>query len=238
MRVTIHQPEFAPWLGFFHKASLADSLILLNDVQFRKNYFQNRNRIRNARGTSWITVPVERSSLSTKISEVRIAATTNPQWAQRIGSTVTQAYHQASYFESIFAEFSTHLMQAGDSLVDVNIPLLRWMLHEFGQTCKVLLSSSLAVNSTGSQRILDLCLAAGAETYVSGISGRDYLDLKEFERAGIRIEFQQFHHPVYNQLHSGFVPQISALEVLFLFGPSSSQLLQPNWPERLETVFA
>ena len=238
MRVTIHQPEFAPWLGFFHKASLADNLILLNDVQFRKNYFQNRNRIRNASGTSWITVPVERSSLSTKINEVRIAGTTNPHWAQRIGSTVTQAYHHASYFEPMFAEFSTHLMPAGDRLVDVNIPLLRWMLHEFGQTCEVSLSSSFGANSTGSRRILDLCLAAGAETYVSGISGRDYLDLEEFEQAGISIEFQQFHHPVYTQLHPGFVPQISALEVLFLFGPSSSQLLQPNWPERLETVFA
>ncbi|MBW1740224.1 MAG: WbqC family protein [Deltaproteobacteria bacterium] len=237
MRVTIHQPEFVPWLGFFHKVSLADTLILLDDVQFRKNYFQNRNRVRTAEGWTWITVPVEREGLSTRIDEVKIARATNPRWSQRIERTVAQLYRRAPYFESIFGKFTTLLREAGDLLVSLNIPVLRWMLQEFGLEGDVLLSSVLGVDSSGSQRIMDLCLAVGADTYVSGVSGRDYLDLEAFERAGIAVEFQKFWHPVYKQLYSDFIPQISALEALYLFGPSSSQLLQPDWPEHLEVEF-
>lgn len=236
MRVTIHQPEFAPWLGFFHKVSLADTLILLDDVQFRKNYFQNRNRVRTADGWTWITVPVEHR-LATKINEVEIARESHPRWIDRIEKTVKYSYKNAPYFDQVLEEFVSHLRDAGDLLVSLNIPLLRWMLQGFGLTQNVLVSSSLAIDSSGSQRILDLCLAVDADTYVSGISGRDYLELEAFEQAGIAVEFQEFRHPVYEQLHPGFVPQISVLEVLFLFGPLSNRLLQPSWPERLETVF-
>ena len=237
MRVTIHQPEFASWLGFFQKASLVDTFILLDDVQFRKNYFQNRNRVRTSNGWTWITVPVERFGHSTRINEVRIALTSNPRWTQKIETTVHHAYGRAPHFESVFSEFTHYLRKTNHSLVDLNIALIRWMLKGFGVQCKVLLSSSFESNATGSQRILELCLAVGADTYVSGVSGRDYLDLDAFKRSEITVEFQEFYHPVYKQLHPGFVPLISALEGLFLFGPSSNQLLQLDWPDRLETVF-
>ena len=95
----------------------------------------------------------------------------------------------------------------------------------------------MSVTGAGSARILNLCRAVNAGTYISGISGRDYLDLEAFERAGVRVEFQEFHHPIYSQLYPGFIPQMSALEALLLFGPSSGRLLQADWPQRLETVF-
>lgn len=235
-RVTIHQPEFAPWLGFFHKASLADVLILLDDVPFRKNYFQNRNRVRSGEETRWLTVPVEHGGLSAKIREVRIAWGPNPDWIQRIESTVLQAYRGAPHAQWM-EEFLERVRAAGDLLVSANIPVLRWMLGKFSLAPKVLLSSSFGTAAAGSQKILELCRAAGATTYLSGVSGRDYLDLKSFQRAGIQVEFQEFHHPVYPQLGPGFIPQISALEALALMGPSAGRLLRADWAERLETVF-
>ncbi len=237
MRVTIHQPEFAPWLGFFHKVALADTLILLDDVQFRKNYFQNRNRVRTATGWTWVTVPVERSGLSTWINDVKIAWQTDPRWPHRVEATIAQAYRQSSHFEQVFEKFSTLLRQAGDLLVSLNISILQWMLKEFGLAQNIVLSSSFGIDSTGWQHILDLCLVVCADTYVSGISGRDYLNIEAFERSGVTVEFQEFRHPVYQQLYPGFIPQISAIEALFLFGSSSHLLLNADWPEHLETVF-
>ncbi|MBI3636423.1 MAG: WbqC family protein [Candidatus Rokubacteria bacterium] len=232
MRVTMHQPEFAPWLGLFHKVSLADRVVLLDDVQFRKNYFQNRNRIRTAEGWRWITVPAERH-LSTKINEVRISRATSPRWIEAIERAVTESYRRAPHFESIFPEFSRKLRGADDLLVGVTVPLLEWMLGEFGLPQKTLLSSSVGVTTNGSQRILDLCVALNSDTYVSGISGPDYLDLPAFERMGVRVEIQEFHHPVYEQLFPGFVSQMSALEALFLFGRAGERLIRAGGTSRL-----
>lgn len=237
MRVTIHQPEFAPWLGFFHKVSLADALILLDDVQFRKNYFQNRNCIRLGDGMQWLTVPVEHCGLPTKIHEVRIARAANPGWIQRMETILLQAYRGAPY-PKLMDEFFELLSRADDRLVSVTAPVIRWMLECFSLNPKILSSSSLPTTATGSRRILELCLAAGASTYLSGVSGRDYLDLESFERAGIQVEFQEFHHPVYPQMAPGFIPKISALEALFLLGPSAHRLLQADWANRLESVFS
>lgn len=236
-RVTIHQPEFAPWLGFFHKASLADVLILLDDVPFRKNYFQNRNRVRLGDETRWLTVPVEHSGLATQIQEVRIARGANPDWIRRVESTVLESYRGAPHAR-LLSEFLELLAQADDRLVSVNVPVLRWILEKFSLAPKVLFSSSFGTSSTGSQKILDLCRAAGAGTYLSGISGHDYLDLESFQRAGIQVEFQEFHHPVYPQIGSGFIPRISALEALALMGSSARELLEAGWANHLETVFS
>lgn len=236
MRVTIHQPEFAPWLGFFHKVRLADKLVLLDDVQFRKNYFQNRNRLLSPQGMVWITVPVRRTGLQTRINQVEIAEN-DPRWRQRILKTIQQNYRQARYFESVFDAVEELLRRTGQYLVSINIPLIRWMLAEFGLIPEIITSSALGVEIAGSQRILEICQAVGATAYISGISGRDYLDLDSFARAGIAVEFQQFYHPIYPQLQPGFVPQVSALEALLLLGPESKRLLQAGWPEKMDTLF-
>lgn len=237
MRVTIHQPEFAPWLGFFDKVGRAESLILLDDVQFRKNYFQNRNRLRTAKGWTWITVPVERSGLPTPINQIRIASRSNPRWPDKACRAIEQLYGQAPYFSVFFDELRQILEGPHELLVELNIPVLHCMLNGFSLDVEVLVSSQVGVPGRGSERILGLCTAVGATTYISGISGRDYLDLDSFQQAGIAVEFQDFHHPVYPQLHDGFVPCISALEALFLLGPKSPDLLGGAWPHRLAEVF-
>lgn len=238
MRVTIHQPEFAPWLGFFHKASLADTVILLDDVQFRKNYFQNRNRIRLANGPSWITVPVKNSGLNTPINEIEIAWDAKPEWASGVLDKIKQTYIKAPFFKTVFAELSAHFTNQPRRLVDLNIPVIQWMAKFFGIQASFTLSSTMGVTGTSSERILELCKKSKATTYVSGISGKDYLDLESFRAAGIVVEFQNFHHPIYEQLQPEFLPQISGIEALLLFGMEASCLIREDWPQKLETVFA
>lgn len=235
MRVTIHQPEFAPWLGLFDKVRGTDLFVLLDDVEFEKNYFQNRNRVRTANDWSWITVPVHHGT-TTPIDEVTIAKEDNPRWAEKILKTVYYNYHNADPFEPVHDALESFLDGCGERLVTLNVPLLEWMLGEYGLSPKVVRSSGLDVGSTGSDRILEICREVGADTYVSGVSGRDYLELDAFEDAGIDVEFQEFHHPIYEQLYDPFIPRMSALEPLMLFGPDARELLDPSWSDRVDEV--
>ena len=236
MRVTIHQPEFAPWLGFFHKVRLADAIVLLDDVQYRKNYFQNRNRVRTSQGATWITIPVEHAALDTPIDRIRVA--TDSRWLDRIEKTLSQAYGRAPHFGGAIGEVVQRLSAGDGQLIAITEPMLTWMMRSFGLQQRIWRSSSFGIQGGRSERLLRLCEAVGATTYVSGISGREYLDVTAFERAGVAVEFQEFRHPIYEQLHPGFVPQMSALEALFLFGPDCTRLLEDAWPAKLDTVFA
>ena len=237
MRVTIHQPEFAPWLGFFDKVRQADQLVLLDDVQFRKNYFHNRNRIRTAQGWSWITVPIARSGLMTKINEVTIIRSKEDRWRSRIKRTVEQSYAKAPAFLPNVEAFYRCLDSAETRLVDLNCCVLKWMVASFDLSPRIIMSSDLDVEGSGSQRILEICTKVGATTYLSGISGRDYLDLNSFSASGIEIEFQKFYHPIYDQLQRDFEPSMSALDALFMMGNDANSLLTEEWPHRMEKLF-
>lgn len=237
MRVTIHQPEFMPWLGFFHKASLADVLVLLDDGQFRKNYFHNRNRIRTPQGWSWVTVPIEKAPLDTPMTGIRIAGANNPRWKDKIENGMRMSYARAPFFDETIDGVCGLFESTSESLTNLNIALLEWMLPRFSLSPKILRASDFALQSSASQRILDICLRAGATTYVSGISGSDYLDLPAFDRAGIAVEIQDFHHPVYGQLFPGFKPQISSIEAMFLYGGDANLLIQGEWPDKIDQVF-
>lgn len=236
MRVAIHQPEFAPWLGFFDKAARADHLLLLDDVQFRKNYFQNRNRVLGSAGPTWLTVPVKHSSDS-RIDEVLIAHDVKPPWKARIAGILDDAYAAAEHRATTRAAFLGILEKASERLVDLNVAVLRWLMDAFDVRPRVSLASEYDVEGAKSDRVLELCRSVGATTYVSGVSGRGYLDLAAFERAGIAVEFQEFHHPIYPQLRPGFEPLMSAVEPVFLFGPKAGHLLTPSWTPRIGTVF-
>jgi hypothetical protein len=237
MRVTIHQPEFMPWLGFFHKASLADVLVLLDDGQFRKNYFHNRNRTRTPEGWRWVTIPIEKAPLGTPITGIKIAGANNPRWKEKIGNGLRMSYSRSPFFEDTVEGFSEILDGTTESLSDLNIALLEWMLPRFNLSPQILRASDFDLQSSASQRILDICLRTGATTYVSGISGSDYLDLPAFKRAGIEVEIQDFHHPIYDQLFPGFEPQISSIEALFLYGHDANLLIQDQWPDKVDQVF-
>ncbi|WP_162467326.1 WbqC family protein [Streptomyces cavernae] len=209
MRVTIHQPEHLPWLGLLAKVAASDMWIVLDSVPFRKNYFQNRNRVLLDGKPIWLTVPVN-SPFGTPIRDVRIAGT--PHWQRKYQGRLTQAASGtpgADRLEGLLALIGE--AAPGSLLADLNLRIADWLFAQFDVKVPRIHSGDLAVAGSKSELILNLCAAVGADEYIAGPSGRDYLDLAAFAGRGITVRFFDFDHPEYPQARP-FVPCLSAVD--------------------------
>lgn len=222
MRVTIHQPEHMPWLGFFHKIAKVDKLVILDNVQFSKNYFQNRNKVRTPEGWTWLTVPVNRS-IETLIKDVAIA--NDPRWKRKWLDTIYYNYKKAPNFDRYFEGLSNLINEGWGKLSDLNIALLSFLSAFLNIHTEFVLASELNVNGNGSELLLDICERTSADSYLSGISGKEYLDLKKFQNTDIEVIFQEFHHPIYKQMHEPFIPCMSVIDLLFNHGDKSLDII-------------
>lgn len=215
LKVSIHQPEYLPWLGFFDKVDLCDCFVLLDTVQFRKNYFQNRNRIRVDTDWRWLTVPVAQGPHTRRIGEVEIAPGSG--WAEEHWKHLQLWYHKAPYFSDYAAAIEEVYRQPYQYLSQLNIELIRALVGCFGIKTELVVASQLNCEpgEGGTEVNLNICKILEAGTYLSGQFGRNYLDEQAFAQAGIAVEYQEFHHPTYRQLFTPFVEGMSAVDLLF-----------------------
>jgi hypothetical protein len=218
MICAIHQPQFVPWLGHFQKIARADIFVFLDNVQFRKNEFQNRNRIGTEQGARWLTVPVS-FHFGDTLREVKIAEGT--RWEERLWKTLEQTYRKAPHFESHASGLRTILEQPWGDLAALNAATVRWLVECFGIETRIVTASELPpMSQDRTGRLVDICRHLGADTYLSGAQAQCYLDVSCFEAAGIAVEFQTYEHPVYPQVSCGdaFVSHMSAIDGLFNCG--------------------
>jgi hypothetical protein len=175
MIVTIHQPEHFPYDGFFQKMRQADLFVVLDNVKFRKNYFQNRNKIKTRAGDdAWFTVPVEKSADSKNIRDVLTSS--DPNWRKKVVRTLQ---------ENLDIDLKSLYDQ--EKLIDINMSSITWCMDKMGIKKQMIMASSLDVSGSKSELLANILRKIGATKYVSGPSGRDYLDLSMFE--GIDVEF-------------------------------------------------
>ena len=209
----------------------ADLFILLDHVQFERRNYQNRTRILLDGQPHWLTVPVLQMSQKERVLDKQID---NPPeetlrwWGTNHYLTLRHAYRQAPFFDLYGPDLKKILESRWNKLVDLNHALLDFLRHALDIRTPVVRSSQLNVSGEKSELILNLCQFAGADVYLAGMGGsRDYLDQNAFNRAGIQLQWQNFQHPVYRQCgHDLFVPGLSALDMLFNYGPQSRNMMQ------------
>ena len=227
MILSAHQSHYLPWLGYLDKIDRSDVFVVLDDVQYEKNGWQNRNRIRTPRGWQWLTVPVH-AHLSDRILEVRVSKEIS--WQKDHSKSLELSYHKAPHFQILWELLGPVYQKEWLSLVDVNLAALEAVLDAIGMGKKeAILSSSIGLKSEATQRLVDLCRHFKADTYLSGDGAHAYLDVTLFEKAGIRVAFQDFSHPVYKQLHgdeSNFMEGLSAVDLIFNHGKESLAILR------------
>ena len=212
MRVAIHQPHYLPWLGYLAKWAAADLFIFLDVVQYEKNGWQNRNRIKTGDGACWLTVPVH-ARLGTPIREVVIDG--SQPWRARHLRAIEQAYARAPGLAAHRQDLREFYAREWTRLAPLAAASAEWLARATGITTPVRLASDTGVTSgdpTG--RLVALCRAVGADTYLAGPDVVRYSDLTQFASAGIGVLVQRYEHPMYPQVHGEFVPFLSALDLL------------------------
>jgi hypothetical protein len=211
------QPGYLPWLGFFDQLHRSDVFVYYDDVQYDKHGWRNRNRIKTQSGPLWLTVPVRHGSAGfPRILDVEID--TRTPWAHKHVASIRQAYARAPFLATYMPALEELLHRKWERLVDLDIACTGLMAEWFGLRRRIERSSTLEVGGDRSERLVNICRHLGASRYVSGDSARSYLDVPLFERNGILVEWQQYTHPVYPQLHGGFVSHMSALDLLLNCG--------------------
>lgn len=218
-KVVILQPNYIPWKGYFDLIAGCDLFIIYDDVQFTKNDWRNRNRIKTPKGAEWLTIPVV-GGLGQLINEVLIA---DPRWQLKHWKTLQANYARARFSREIFELLEpVYLGEAFSNLVAANVRFIEVVCSYLGITTKIQLSSNYPRRSSGSNGVLELCMLVGSTCYVSGPAGRKYLVEDDFSRAGIEVcWFDYAGYREYSQLWGAFEHHVSILDMLFNCGKQS-----------------
>lgn len=224
MILSIHQPQYLPWLGYFDKMDRADVFVLLDNVQFKKNEWQNRNRIKTAQGWQWLTVPVL-YQYPQWISDVEI--NNRDKWRHRQRQAVLSNYRKAPFWETLDGFFEEIFSSDWTYISALNIFVVRRLAELLGITTPLFVASEIGIfPEEPDERLIAITKHFGADTYLAGSGGRGYMDLEKYEQSGIRVLFQEFHHPEYRQLFGAFEPFLSVVDLIFNHGRESLQIIR------------
>ena len=233
--LTAHQPLYLPWLGFFHKVAMSDVYVFMDDVQFINNDYIHRNKIKTSEGWTWLTVPIlSDEHLNKKIKDMQID--NKKRWNKKHWKSIYFSYAKAPYFESYSDFFEEVYKKNWDKITDLDEYLLRYLLKELGISVKFVKASEQNFEGQKSDRVLDMCVKLGADAYIFGELGKDYANVEDFEKKGIKVYFQNYKHPVYPQLYGEFVSRLSIIDLLFCYGERSYDILMKNNPTKEDLI--
>lgn len=214
-RVAIHQPNLFPWLGFFDKMRLTDVFVLLDIVPFSRAGYQHRVRIGTPSGARWLTIPVLKKGRFGELTN-RVEIDGTRPWRHDQLETLRHNYAKAPAFADLMPHLAELYEPSFERLVDFTIPSIRWLRSQMRIHAELVLASELLEPGLASSELLaELVLASGGDVYVSGPTGRDYMDEAVFSSRGVAVEFTQFVPFGYEQLQPEFVGGLSALDFLF-----------------------
>lgn len=227
-RVAVLQSNYIPWKGYFDVIAAVDEFILYDDVQFTKNDWRNRNRIKTPQGPFWLTVPVG-SDIRRRICDVLIPSQT---WRSTHWKTLVQNYRKASFFNAIAAWLEPLYLRTAHTLLSAtNRSFIEAICAYLGVTTKLSWSWDYTTVQGRTERLVDLCMQAGATEYVTGPAARAYLDVDLFTARGITLDwFDYAGYPQYPQLWGPFEHEVSILDLLFNCGPSAAQYMKHVLP--------
>ena len=228
MRVAIHQPNYLPYLGFFHKIYLSDIFVILDTVQFIKSgplAWMNRNKIRTARGWIWLSVPVlTKGKFPVTIKEALVDNTQD--WRRKHLHSIYYNYNKGRYFDTYAKFFEGLFKKEWERLSSLNEEIIEYLLKQLDISVKIVKASELGAEGGGTDLLVNICKQIGADGYIYGKHGEDYMELEKFKQNGIKLIPQDFKHPRYNQLYEPFIEDMSVIDLLFNEGKNSINVLR------------
>ncbi|MFA7239057.1 MAG: WbqC family protein [Sulfuricellaceae bacterium] len=222
--VVIHQPDFAPYIGFFHRFLHADLYLVLDHVQFvngTSRAWTHRDKIKTPKGAQWLTLSVKKTPRDTPINRVELSKSVN--WRTDHLRILEANYRNAPFYEEIIPHLRNLYNQSVSFLMEFNLLSIEMLMDLLDVRIPTMLSSEQSPQGAKNELLIDLLQKAGATHYLSGVGARDYLETHRFNDAGIKVVWQNFTHPIYPQLFGEFIPNLSSLDLLFNCGVSGAR---------------
>jgi hypothetical protein len=226
-KIAILQSNYIPWIGYFDIINTVDVFVIYDSVQYTKNDWRNRNRIKTANGPTWLTIPITTSKSSTqRISEAKIA---NSLWTKKHWKSIESSMAKSPFFDMFREDWLSWYQAANEfgHLHDVNILFLKGVCGQLGINTEIICDTDLTYSGyTPSDKLVSICEALNAESYLTGPAGLNYLDLDVFANKGIDIEVMDYgYYKPYEQPHGEFIQNVSALDLLVNVGLGSRKFL-------------
>lgn len=215
MIVSIHQPDYISYIGYFYKISQSDIYVFLDDAQFSNDNMHHWNRVKTPQGECRMKIPVE-YKFGDHINQVRTKD--ELKWKKKHLKTLEMNYLRANAFQEIFPQFKELLLTHYDNLADMNIEINKWICSGFGLKPKFYRTSEMHINTAKEDRVIDICLAVGGKRYISGNGARAYQVDEHFSDRGVTLQYTNYHPFEYKQLWKEFIPNMSILDYLLNYG--------------------
>ena len=226
MKIAIHQANYFPYPGFFHKINQADVFVIQDDVKF-VNKVTNRNKIISSSGHTWINVPIKKGHQSLPIMDVKI--NNEIPWKKINFKKVCAGYNKAKFFHLYKDFFENLYKKEWNNIFDLNFETIKQVLIWLNIKTKIVIESELDVSGPSTERLVNVCKKLGADTYISGIGGKKYLDEKLFEKNKIILKYQNYNPIKYTQhMSKSFIPNLSIIDLLANAGSESGKLLKES----------
>jgi len=228
-----HQPEFLPWLGNISKATIGDVYFILDTVQYCKELFQNRNKIRikGGDGWHWLIIPIK-GGRKKLMNWQEVIIDNSQSWKRKHLNSIKMSYSRSPYFNQIYNEIkSIYDNFTGDKLIDFLIEFIKYAHVKFKVDIPIYKTSDLIklgynISGSKSDLILNMCKVVNAKTFIFGAQGRDYIEKDKFNQ--VEYRFQNFNHPTYKQIHGDFMSHMSFIDLLFNYGDNSVNILNKS----------
>ncbi|MDD3138447.1 MAG: WbqC family protein [Lachnospiraceae bacterium] len=217
MIVSIHQPDYIPWLGLYYKVAHSDVFVYLDDAQYSNEADHNVNKIKTPQGELKLKVPVEQH-MGDLICNVRTKD--ELKWKEKHLKTIKMNYSKAEHFSEIFPQLEEIIMNHSGSIAELNMSINKYIFDGFDFSTRIMKSSDLLIDSVREERVIDICLAAGGTEYLSGNGARVYQVEEHFTKKGLKLTYLNYEPIEYKQLWPkvGFLPYMSALDYIFNCG--------------------
>jgi len=225
--ISIHQPNYLPWLGFFYKMYKSDYFVFYDNIQIEhrsQQAYVNRTKIKTNHGELWLTCPIHIKP-GKLIQDVELVKTIN--WRKKHLKTLYYNYNRSKYFSQVYPAIENLITQGSDNLCEFNIAIINWIIDYLDIPVKVLRASEIPIIETNpTLRLIKIIESVGADVYFSGNGAKLYQQEEMFEEHGIELRYTNFRQGDYLQCFSGFIPRLSVIDALFNLGKETSSLLK------------
>lgn len=226
MKVTVHQPNYLPYLGYFNKVLQCDLFLIYDTAQFVKDKFDNRNKVKVGNESCWLTVPITKDSAFKSFTQTKINNAF--PWRKKHWKTIETNYTKTPFFNCYSDIFKKIYSQEYNYLPEASIKIILEILKLLDFEGEIKLCSKMSFDKSlqSTEALIAMLEEVRATSYLSGISGKSYLDENRFEQKNIKLGYQYFKHPIYRQEGNNFLPYMAIIDLLFNEGENSKQIIR------------